>query len=152
MGIAIGPLHVRRSAYIDASPARVWQEFTSFERIRTWLGLGHEVHRFEPALDGEVLFGAEIDGERQLFGGTVVVFEPAREITCTSQWEGALAWPVPTLWTFRLTAVYDGTLVEIFHHGFERLGRVAADALQGYEQGWTNRHLTALRKQVEGGA
>jgi hypothetical protein len=46
--------------------------------------------------------------------------------------------------------LYDGTHVELFHHGFERLADQAADDLQGYEEGWDVKHLTTLRKIVEG--
>ena len=60
-----------------------------------------------------------------------------------------MTWPVPTFMTIRLTPLYDATLVEIFHHGFERLGIDAADNLQGYEEGWDIKHLKALRAIVE---
>jgi len=33
MGIEIGVLAVRRSVLIHTPPARVWEEFTSFERL-----------------------------------------------------------------------------------------------------------------------
>ena len=33
MGIEISALKVRRSSLIQATPERVWQEFTSFERL-----------------------------------------------------------------------------------------------------------------------
>ncbi len=39
-------------------------------------------------------------------------------------------------------------MVELFHHGFERLGAEAADNLQGYEEGWDIKHLKALRSIV----
>ena len=54
MGIEIGPLHVRRSAFINASPARVWKEFETAESIRGWLDSGHQVHEFEPQVGGKV--------------------------------------------------------------------------------------------------
>lgn len=149
MGIAIGPLNVRRSMLIQAPPGRVWQEFESFERIAAWFGRGHELHRFEAKLGGEVEMSVEIGGERRHFGGPVVVFEREREVTLESNWREPHAWPVPTFFTFRLTPLYDGTLVEIFHHGFERLGADAADNLEGYEEGWDVKHLTALRAIVE---
>jgi hypothetical protein len=53
------------------------------------------------------------------------------------------------MWTLRLSPVYDGTMVEILHHGFERLGPAAGDALEGYEGGWDNKHVKALRAIVE---
>ena len=43
----------------------------------------------------------------------------------------------------------EATMVELFHHGFERLGAEAADNLQGYEEGWDVKHLKALRSIVE---
>ena len=53
------------------------------------------------------------------------------------------------MWTIRLIAVYDGTMVEILHHGFERLGLAGGAELEGYEDGWDNKHLKALRAVVE---
>lgn len=144
----IGALNVRRSIFIEALPSRVWQEFGSFERIAAWLGRGHRLHRLEPRAGGRVDLSAEIDGERRHFGGRVLLVEPEREITFESNWEPPHAWPVPTLWTIRLTALYDGTLVELFHHGFERLGAEAADNLQDYEDGWDVKHLKALRSII----
>ncbi len=149
MGIEISVLNVRRSGYLNASAARVWQEFVSFESICGWLNLGHQIHRFEPRLGGEVRMSVELDGVEHFFGGQVIAFEPEREISFTSQWQGEFAWAVPTLWTIRLTQIYDGTQMEIFHHGFERLGGQAADALEDYEAGWDTKHLRALRKRVE---
>ncbi len=149
MGMEIGLLNVRRSILIQASPKRVWEEFGSFERIAAWLGRGHELHVFEPRLNGRVDMSVEIDGQRRHYGGPVLVYDPQREVSFESNWEAPHAWPVPTLWTIRLTPLYDATLVEIFHHGFERLGADAADSLQGYEEGWDVRHLKALRSIVE---
>lgn len=148
MGMTIGLLHVRRSILIEAPPDRVWQEFTSFDRVQAWLGLGHRLHTFEPWEDGQVELSAEVDGERRWFGGPVLVLEPQRELSFENNWQAPHDWPVPTFWTFRLTPLYDGTLVELFHHGFERLGAEAADALEGYETGWDVKHLRALRSVV----
>ncbi len=149
MGIAISLLNVRRSILIQAPPARVWQEFETFERIAAWFGLGHQLHRFESKLGGQVEMRVEIGGERRYFGGPILVFEREREVTFESNWQAPHAWPVPTFFTLRLTPLYDGTIVEIFHHGFERLGADAADSLQGYEEGWDVKHLKALRAIVE---
>jgi len=157
MGIAIGPLHVRRSILIDAPPDRVWREFETFDRIAEWFGTGHELHVFEPRVGGRVdlsvVLGADGSpgsrGTVRHFGGRIVVFEPQREITFESNWFDAdLQWPVPTFMTLRLTSLYESTHVEIFHHGFERLGPTAADNLEGYEQGWDVHHLTRLRAIV----
>lgn len=145
MKTTIGILHVRRSIFIQASPMRVWQEFESADRVKAWLNLGHTVHTFEPHIGGQVEMSVEIQGEQRYYGGEVLAYEPQCEVTFESQWQPPHAWPVPTFWTIRLTPLYEGTQVEIFHHGFERLGTQAADALEGYEDGWDIKHLKALR-------
>lgn len=149
MGMEIGLLNVRRSILIQASPERVWREFESFDRIAAWLGRGHELHTFEPRLGGQVDLSVEIDGERRHYGGPVLIYERECEVSIENNWEPPRSWPVPTFWTIRLTPLYDATMVELFHHGFERLGAEAADNLQGYEEGWDVKHLKALRSIVE---
>ena len=149
MGMKIGSLHVRRSILIQAPPNRVWQEFESFERISSWLNLGHELHEFDPKLGGGVRMSVEIAGERRHYGGSILIFDPEREVSFESQWDEPHNWPVPTFWTIRLTPIYDGTQVEIYHHGFERMGADAASLLEGYEDGWDVRHLQALRSIIE---
>ena len=151
MGLTIGTLYVRRSILIDAKPARVWEEFQTADRLLAWLNIGHTVHELEPEIGGRVEMSVEIDGAPRFYGGTVQVLETARELSFTSQWHPPHHWPVPTFWTIRLTPMYEGTLVELFHHGFERLGAEAADNLAGYEEGWGLNHLTALRTIVEAG-
>jgi uncharacterized protein YndB with AHSA1/START domain len=149
MGVQIGALNVRRSILINAPPRRVWAEFVSLEAMRAWFGRGHLLHVYEPRLGGGVDLSVEIDGERRHYGGRVLVFDADREVTFESNWAAPHSWPVPTLITIRITPLYEVSLVEIFHHGFERLGGAAADNLEGYEQGWDVKHLTALRAIVE---
>ena len=50
-----------------------------------------------------------------------MVFEPARELSFSEDWESD-GGPVPSFITIRLTPLYEGCHVELFHHGFERLG------------------------------
>jgi uncharacterized protein YndB with AHSA1/START domain len=150
MGTTIGTMHVRRSGFMRALPERVWEEFCSLERLAGWFGIGHTLHAYEPKLGGNVELSVELDGERQHYGGTITVFDTCREVTLDCNWhDAALAWVVPTIWTLRLTPAYGGTMVEIFHHGFERLGQDAGEQLEGYEQGWDNKHVKALRSIVE---
>lgn len=140
----IGPLHVRRSGLIEASPNRVWDEFGSFERMNAWFGQGQTLERYEPKLGGEVLLSVEIEGKRAGFGGEIVVFSEAKELTYLNNWEND-GWVVPTAITIRLTPYFGHTHVELFHHGFERLGATAAAQLAGYEAGWDSHHTDALR-------
>ena len=150
MGTTIGTMHVRRSAFLRASPARVWEEFADFDRFAAWFGIGHQLHAYAARVGADVELSVELDGVRRHFGGPITVLEPARELTIESNWhDDVLAWPVPMLWTIRLAPSYDGTAVEIFHHGFERLGAAAGAELEGYESGWDNKHLRALRAVVE---
>ena len=103
-------------------------------------------------MGGQVEMSVEYGGEERFYGGEILVFDPGREVTFESQWRPPHAWPVPTFWTIRLTPIYGGTQVEIFHHGFERLGVDAADNLEGYEEGWDVKHLKALRGIVASAA
>lgn len=148
MTTTIGPLHVRRSIFIEASPERVWRECETSDRLAAWLNLGHTVHQLEPRVGTQVSMSVEIGETRRYFGGEVIAVIPGQELTFESNWQPPFDWPVPTFWTIRLTPLYDGTLVEILHHGFERLGPKAAEILQGYEEGWDIKHLAALRALV----
>ncbi|MDO8614634.1 MAG: SRPBCC domain-containing protein [Dehalococcoidia bacterium] len=150
MGTEIGRLAVRRSILIDAPPERVWKEFESFERMRAWFGTGHKLTKYEPRAGAlvETDAGHHGDGERLLFAGRVTVFEPPRELTFESDWIGH-GWVAPPLITLRLTPALGGTLVELFHHAIERTGTRAAEEHRGFEGGWTNRQLEALRQLAE---
>lgn len=148
MGIQISTLHVRRSGLIEASAERVWEEFTSFERLAAWFGRGHQLELYEPRLGGRILLSVEAGGAKRSFGGRILIFEAARELTFSNNWESE-GWPVPTLITLRLTPLFDACHIELFHHGFERLGTDASTELQGYESGWRSRHLEALKSIVE---
>ena len=149
MGVEIGVLYVRRAAFIRATPARVWQEFSTFDRLAAWFGTGHQLEAYQPEPGGRVLLSVQIEGERKAFGGSVLVFEPERELSFENNWESD-GWPVPTLVTLRLRALYEGCQVELFHHGFERLGANADAVFLGYESGWDVHHLQALKEIIEG--
>src|SRR3990172_12277297 len=138
MGVEIGPLAVRRSIFIDAPPERVWQEFESFERMKAWFGTGHELVQYEPEVGGWVETYAGPASEEHAwplrFGGRIVVFDPPRELTFENDWFES-GWDAPSLLTIRLTPALGGTLVELFHHGFERIGEQAAEMHRGFEGG-----------------
>jgi uncharacterized protein YndB with AHSA1/START domain len=151
MGTEIGPLHVRRSVWIDANPARVWQELEDLEHMRRWFGTGHRLVRYEAVVGAEVETDAGDDGDDSLrFVGRVVVVDPPHELTFEQDWVGH-GWKAPPLVTLRLTPHDGGTIVELFHHGFEALGdtSTAAENQAGFEGGWTTRQLDALRELVE---
>ena len=150
MGTEIGPFAVRRSIWIDASPEDVWQEFESFERMADWYGTGHELLEYEPRVGGRVVTdaGGDHDNEEPLvFEGRVLVFDPARELTFEQDWLEH-GWAAPALITLRLTPLDGGTLVELFHHGFERVADDPGALLRGFEEGWTMRQLEMLLAHV----
>jgi uncharacterized protein YndB with AHSA1/START domain len=150
MATEIGPLAVRRSIWIDASPERVWTEFESFESMRAWFGTGHTLVAFEPRVGGWVETDPSAkEGTPLRFTGRVTVFDPPRELTFEQEWVDA-GWTAPALITFRLSPLNDGTLVEIFHHGFERVSTDAGDLHRGFEQGWSMLQLDALHDRVAG--
>ena len=149
MATEIGPLAVRRSIWIDAGPTRVWEEFESLDRMRRWFGTGHALVRYEPRVGAEVETDAGgSEGESLRFVGRVVVFDPPRELTFEQDWVGH-GWKAAPLVTIRLTPHDGGTVVELFHHGFEVLGPDAAQDHRGFEGGCTMRQLDALRDVVD---
>lgn len=150
MGVSISPLHVRRGLWMAASASQIWQEFETMHRLSAWFGRGHELVYFEPVLGGRIELSVVVDDEVRPFGGQVIVWEPGCEMTFEDNWHPPHQWPVPTLITLRLVPMYEGTLVELFHHGFERLGASAGAELEAYETGWSVHHLSALKEIVEG--
>jgi uncharacterized protein YndB with AHSA1/START domain len=151
MGVDIGFYNVRRGIQINALPHHVWHEFLDIRRMSSWFGRGHTLELYEPGVAGNIELSVEMpDGEVHGFGGEIIVFEENRELTFQNNWFGEGAWPVPTLITIRLHSSYDGTMVELFHHGFERLGAKGAEQYLAYESAWDTTHLEALKKIVEG--
>jgi uncharacterized protein YndB with AHSA1/START domain len=148
-----GALLIRRSIQINATPARVWREFDSFERFSAWWTTSEPDRRegltaYEPRVGARVEMPCEWDGGSCVFAGNVTAVVPEREITWELEVEGA-GWPAPSYVTVRLTPNSYGTLVEILHYGFERLGELAIRQFSDFEGGWDLRELRALRSIVE---
>lgn len=153
-------LKVRRSILIGAEPSRVWDEFTSHERMNGWWGAliaepvagtpsGQRLVKYEPKIGGAIIMEVVMGGSPARYGGVVKVFDPGREMTFENDWMPNRGWKAPTYMTVRLSPALDGTLVELFHHGFERTGGDVASEHAGYEQGWGMTQLMALKRQVE---
>ena len=156
-------LVVRRSIHISAPPSRVWEEFSTFERMNRWWGVllgapeagksnGQRLVAYEPRLGGRVEMEVLFSGAPWRYGGAIVVFEPERELTFQSDWMPNRGWLKPTLITIKLTPALAGTLVELTHHGFEHTGDRAGDEHAGYEGGWGMTQLNALRALVQAAA
>jgi uncharacterized protein YndB with AHSA1/START domain len=145
----ISPFGIRRAAFIHAAPERVWEEFTTYERMKAWYGTGHALTRFEPRVGG-LVETTLADGNRAR--GEVLVYEPGRELTFEQCWVGpdwtGREWIAPAKVTILLTASGGGTIVELFHHGYDLIGGDPAAYLSGFEGGWDTHHLDALRSII----
>jgi len=152
METKIGELAVRRSIEINAPPERVWEEFTSAERMRLWFLVDRL--EYEPRVGGK--FEVERGGPdhpkhkvRFVFGGEVLVYDPPREFTYSMAWVPP-QWPDVTYVTIRLTPMEGGrTRVELIHYGFEQLGEQGRETYEGFEGGWDLTYLEALKGIVE---
>jgi uncharacterized protein YndB with AHSA1/START domain len=153
-------LKVRRSIHIDASPRQVWEKFTTPVLMEGWWGFrtgdpeagtskGQWLDVYEPRAGGRIQMAVNWNGERVSYGGTIKAFEPCSELTFENDWIPNRGWKAPTLVTLRLTPALGGTLVELFHHGFERTGAGCAAEHAGYEEGWGMTQLAALKRIVE---
>ena len=153
-------LRVRRSILIDAKPERVWDAFTSMERMGAWWGKlvgepqagasqGQWLDVYEPREGGRIQMAVMWDGARVSYGGVIKVFAPGREFTFENDWIPNRGWKAPTYMTVRLTPALSGTVVELFHHGFERTGGEVASEHAGYEEGWGMTQLKALKALIE---
>jgi uncharacterized protein YndB with AHSA1/START domain len=149
----ISPFGIRRAAFIRASPERIWEEFSSFERMRAWYGTGHTLTEYQPKLGALVETTWVVDGVAHRARGEVLVFDPCRELSFGQRWVGAdwrgEQWKTPATVTILLTPAGGGTLVELFHHGYELVADDPSELLSGFEDGWDTHHLEALRTLVE---
>jgi uncharacterized protein YndB with AHSA1/START domain len=106
--------------------------------------------QYEPRTGGNVVTDAAGDRDADqplVFEGRVLVFDPPRELTFEQDWLEH-GWSAPALITIRLTPLDAGTLVELFHHGFQRVADDPGALLRGFEEGWTTRQLEALHERV----
>ena len=101
----ISPFGIRRAAFIHATPERIWEEFTTYERMKAWYGTGHELTRYEPHVGGVV--ETRLGEEPTYVRGEVLVFEPGCELTFEQRWIGpdwtGHPWAAPTKVTILLT-------------------------------------------------
>lgn len=147
MAMATGGLAVRRSIVIEAPAERIWEEFTSAERMQRWFHCQRLV--FEPWQGGRFETEGYHHGVHYVFGGEVLTYAPPRELTVEWCWVPP-RWPDISLLTFTLARQDERrTRVEIAHHGFERLGERAREIYDSFEAGWDLSELEALKHAVE---
>jgi uncharacterized protein YndB with AHSA1/START domain len=134
---------IRRSVTVDCSVEHAFATFT--ERIHEWWPLAkHSIEKYEsgsPA--GTVVFQGGAGGQvyerttkgEELKWADVVAYDPPHRFV--------LAWNPsreqkrpPTEIEVTFTDEGGRTRVDLEHRGWERLGDEAAEARQGYSQGW----------------
>jgi uncharacterized protein YndB with AHSA1/START domain len=140
----IEPIRVSISVRID--PARAFELFTA--RIDTWWPLGThsraaddfegeglKVERvdFPPFAGGTVL--EHLSNGQALPWGEVLMWEPPARFVLS--WKPNSNANPPTELEVRFTQQPDGTLVELEHRGWERLGEIALRARESYGEGWS---------------
>jgi len=154
-------LKVRRSIHVPARPDAVWASFESKPRMEAWWGKitgspeagtsqGQWLDVYDPRLGGQIRMAVMWDGARVSYGGAIKVFDGPNQLTFENDWIPSRGWDAPTHVTLRLTPVLEGTLVELFHHGFERTGGDVSASHAGYEEGWGMTQLKALKALFEG--
>jgi uncharacterized protein YndB with AHSA1/START domain len=155
MAVQLGEMVVHRSIVIKATPERIWEEFTSFDRMAAWWSTqgsdrNETLVKYEPRVGGAMEMRIDSPGQAGItFSCMITAYEPPRELSFDLEWAGA-GWAAPTTVSVRLTPNGYGTLVEITHYGFERIGEAALEQFHGFGGGWDLRELESLRRTVEG--
>ncbi|MGZ8624018.1 MAG: SRPBCC domain-containing protein [Actinomycetota bacterium] len=136
---------IRTSVAVKADPTRAFAVFT--ERLQDWWpferhsraasdfeGQGVEVERleFQGRVGGRVL--EHLSNGEVLPWGEVLEWEPPARFTLA--WHPSFSERPPTELEVRFTPQGSGTLVELEHRGWERLGEIAEEARAGYGTGW----------------
>jgi uncharacterized protein YndB with AHSA1/START domain len=137
---------IRTSTSVRIDPARAFELFTA--RMDTWWPL--ETHSraaydfdggsvkveridFQSFAGGKVL--EHLSNGQVLPWGEVLVWEPPARFVIA--WKPNSNSNPPTELEVRFTELPDGTLVELEHRGWERLGEIALQARESYGGGWT---------------
>ncbi|MBI1212092.1 MAG: hypothetical protein GC190_11560 [Alphaproteobacteria bacterium] len=152
-------LKVRRSILINAAPEAVWQKFADHKSMESWWGYrtgtpeagtskGQYLDRYEPQVGGRIVMSVNWNGERVSYGGKILSFAQGG-ITFENNWIPSQGWKAPTYITIRIAPALNGTLVELFHHGFERIGGDVAAEHEGFEAGWGMTQLSELKRICE---
>lgn len=131
---------VRKSVRVSRPPAEAFDIFTG--GIGRWWPLGsHSLSQaraltcvIEPRPGGSIF---EEDDQGQRFPwGHVIVWEPPRRVVMA--WHPGQPPEVAQEVEVRFSPDGAGTLVELEHRGWQKLGDKAAAARGGYDQGWND--------------
>ena len=134
---------VKRSVTVDCSVEHAFETFT--ERIHEWWPLGkHSIEQYESGNPAEtVVFQGGAGGQiyerttkgEELKWADVVAYDPPHRFVLA--WRPSREQDGPKT-EIEVTFTDEGgkTRVDLEHRGWEALGAEAAEARQGYSQGW----------------
>jgi uncharacterized protein YndB with AHSA1/START domain len=124
-------LAVRRAIRVERDLESAFRIFT--EGMERWWTAPGATNRasLEPRLGGR--FSERLSDGRENTG-EVLVWEPPSRVVFT--WRRHANPDVPLEVDVRFRTDGAGTLVELEHRGFERLGAEAAEIRAGYDEGW----------------
>lgn len=136
---------IRRSVTVRTDPERAFRVFT--EKLDTWWPVethsraasdfedeGVKVERVElqGRAGGRIL--EHLSNGKVLAWGDVLAWEPPSRLVLA--WKPNATANPPTEVELRFTPNAGGTLVELEHRAWDRLGPTAAEAREGYASGW----------------
>lgn len=151
MTVSPKELTVAYSLEIQAAPSDIWAFLASGEGMLAWSNHSESI-LMEPYVGGRYDERGSYQGSAYRMVGTVLVYEPERELAFTFRRvdpDGG-GWPAETEVRFRLRPTPTGTLVELTHSGFERLSADRAQrAFEAFRSGWDG-SLERLRDRVIG--
>jgi uncharacterized protein YndB with AHSA1/START domain len=135
------PIHA--SVAVRAGQERAFEVFTA--GLDTWWPLethSRAVDQFEGVKAERVEFEGRVGGRviehlsdgQALSWGEVLVWQPPSRFVLA--WKPNASDRPPTELEVRFTPQGDGTLVEIEHRGWERLGEIAEEARASYGENW----------------
>lgn len=129
---------IRKSIRVEAPPERAFLRFTA-EMGSWWPLASHSIGQRESetvAMAGRVggRIVERVRGGEESVWGTVTAWEPPRRIAFT--WHPGHKVEEAQDVEVRFSPSGTGTLVELEHSGFERLGKLARRAYRGYPMGW----------------
>jgi uncharacterized protein YndB with AHSA1/START domain len=134
---------IKRSVTVDCSLEHAFETFT--DRIHEWWPLAtHSIDQYESGSPPEtVIFQGGAGGQiyertkngEELKWADVVAYEPPHRFVLS--WNPSREQDQPRT-EIEVTFTEDGgkTRVDLEHRGWERLGKGAAEARQGYSDGW----------------
>ena len=131
---------VRKSVRVARPPAEAFSVFT--EGIGRWwplhaysLGQARAVTCTLEGHAGGAIYEVDDQGRRAPWGH-VIAWEPPRRLVMS--WHPGQPAEAAQEVEVRFSADGAGTLVELEHRGWQKLGAKAAEARAGYQDGWTD--------------